>query len=62
MSVTVKVPVRVPVVVGLNVTLIEQDALAARLDPQELVWEKSPLVVMLVMARVAPPVFVRAMV
>ena len=33
---------RVPVAVGLNVTLIMQLALAAMLVPQVLAWEKSP--------------------
>jgi hypothetical protein len=36
-----------------------QLALAAKLEPQVLVWEKSPLTVMLVIVRVALPVFVR---
>ena len=37
LSVTVMVPVRVPVVVGVNVTLMEQLAPAAREAPQLLV-------------------------
>lgn len=59
--------VRVPVAVGLNVTLIVQFAPAARLAPQLFVWEKSPLFVP-VMAipeplkvNVALPVFVSVM-
>ena len=57
LSVIVTAPVRVPAAVGLKVTLSVQLALAARLAPQVLVWEKSPLAVMLVMLRVALPVF-----
>jgi hypothetical protein len=57
LSVMVTAPVLVPVAVGLKVTLRVQLALAARLEPQVLVWEKSPLTVMLVMLRVALPVF-----
>ena len=56
LSVMVKVPVLVPVVVGLKVTLMVQLALAATLEPQVLVWEKSPLMVMLEMLRVSLPV------
>jgi hypothetical protein len=52
----VTTPVLVPVAVGLKVMLRVQLALAARLEPQVLVWEKSPLTVMLVMLRVALPV------
>ena len=59
LSVMVKAPVLVPVAVGLKVTLSVQLALAARLEPQVLVWEKSPLAVMLVMLRVALPVLLR---
>jgi hypothetical protein len=57
LSVMVTAPLRVPAAVGLKVTLSVQVALAARLEPQVLVWEKSPLAVMLEMLRVAPPVF-----
>jgi hypothetical protein len=59
LSVMVTAPVLVPVAVGLKVTLRVQLALAARLEPQVLVWEKSPLTVMLVMLRVALPVLLR---
>jgi len=59
LSVMVTTPVLVPVAVGLKVTLRVQLALAARLEPQVLVWEKSPLTVMLVMLRVALPVLLR---
>ena len=45
-SVSVSVPVRVPPAVGVKVTLTVQLAPAARLPPQLLVCEKSPLVVM----------------
>jgi len=59
LSVMVTTPVLVPVAVGLKVTLMVQLALAATLEPQVLVWEKSPLTVMLVMLRVALPVLLR---
>jgi hypothetical protein len=59
LSVMVTTPVLVPAAVGLKVTLRVQLALAARLAPQLLVWEKSPLAVMLVMLRVAFPVLLR---
>src|SRR5207237_7671843 len=45
-SVSVSVPVRVPPAVGVKVTLTVQLAPAARLLPQLLLCEKSPLVVM----------------
>jgi hypothetical protein len=57
LSVMVTTPLLIPVAVGLKVTLRVQLALAARLEPQVLVWEKSPLAVMLVMLRTALPVF-----
>ena len=57
LSVMVTAPVLVPPVVGLKVTLMVQLAPAATLEPQVLVWEKSPLALMLVMLRVALPVF-----
>ena len=59
LSVMVKEPFREPLAVGVKVTLRVQLALAARLEPQVLVWEKSPLTVMLVMLRVALPVLLR---
>src|SRR5439155_18162743 len=43
LSVTVKAPLRVPVAVGVKVTLIVQFAPAATEAPQLLVWAKSPL-------------------
>jgi negative regulator of sigma E activity len=55
----VSAPLREPLVLGVNVTLRVQLALAATLVPQVLVWEKSPLTVMLLIVRVALPVFVR---
>jgi hypothetical protein len=57
LSVMVTAPVVLPAAVGLKVTLRVQLALAATLEPQVLVWEKSPLTVMLAMRRVALPVF-----
>ncbi len=59
MSAMITVPVLVPVAVGLKATLMVQEAPAARLELQVLVWEKSPLAVMLVIVRVAFPAFVR---
>jgi len=49
------IPVRVPICVGLKVTLIVQPARGARLKPQVWVWLKSPLVMMLEMLSVAVP-------
>jgi hypothetical protein len=57
LSVMVTAPVLVPVAVGLKVTLRVQLAPAATLEPQVLVWEKSPFALMLVMVRPAFPVF-----
>ena len=45
LSATVNVPLRVPVAVGVKVTLIVQFAPAATEAPQLLVWAKSPLFV-----------------
>ena len=48
LSDTLRVPLRAPVAVGLNVTLMAQLALAARVEGlkgQLLVWAKSPLLV-----------------
>jgi len=56
LSVMVTAPVLVPVAVGLKVTLRVQLALAATIEPQVLVWEKSPLALMLVIPRLAFPV------
>lgn len=57
LSVTVIVPVEVPVAMGLKVTSMLHEAPAARLEPQVLVWEKGPLTVMLEMVSVEVPVF-----
>lgn len=57
LSVMVIEPVRVPVAVGVNVTLIVQGVLAARELGHEL-EAKSPLITMLEMESVAVPVFV----
>jgi hypothetical protein len=59
LSVTLRVPLRAPPAVGVNVTLIVQLLPAARLVPQPLVAAKSPLAAMLVMDRAALPVLVR---
>ena len=59
LSVTVKVPERVPLAAGVNVTLMVQLELAASELPQLLVWPKSALLVpvtaMLEMLKAAPP-------
>jgi hypothetical protein len=52
------VPVRVPATVGVNVTVITHDAPAARLDPHVFVCAKSPLAVILLMLKLAVPLFV----
>lgn len=51
-------PVRVPLAVGVKVTVMVQLALAARLDVQVVVFPKSPLGTMLVIVIVELPVFV----
>src|SRR5580692_5654348 len=53
LSVIVIAPLRVPVTVGVKVTLIAQFAPAATLVPQVFVWLKSPLETMLVTVSVA---------
>ncbi len=58
LSVTLKVPVRVPDAVGPKVTLIAQLAPAATEPLQVLVAAKSPLAEMLLIVRVALPVLV----
>jgi hypothetical protein len=45
LSATARVADRFPVAAGLKLTLMVQLALAATLDPQLLVWEKSPALV-----------------
>jgi hypothetical protein len=52
-------PLREPVALGVKATLRVQLALGETLEPQVLVWEKSPLGVMLVIVSVALPVLVR---
>ena len=52
-------PLREPVAVGVKVTLRVQLAPAAKLEPQVLVWAKSPLTVMLAIVRIALPVLLR---
>ena len=59
LSVMVTVPVLDPLALGLKVTLTLHEAPASTLEPQLLVWEKSPLIAMLVMVSVAVPVLVR---
>ena len=66
LSATLRVPLRVPVAVGLNVTLMAQLALAARVEGlkgQLLVWAKSPLLApvieTLVMVSAELPLLVR---
>jgi hypothetical protein len=54
------VPVLVPAAVGLKVTAMVQLAPALTLLPQVLVWEKSPLAVMLEMVSETLPVLVSA--
>ena len=61
LSVMVRAPVLVPLAVGLKVTLIVQEALAARVERQLLLCEKSPLTVMREILRVALPVFLSVM-
>lgn len=62
LSVTVRVPVRLPVAVGVKVTEMVQLWPAATVDPQVLVSAKSPEAAMVVMASAAAPEFARVMV
>ena len=59
MSEAVKTPVSVPLAAGLKVTLMVQEPPTAKIMPQVWVWEKSPLIAMPEMIRVAVPVFLR---
>ena len=59
LSLIVSVPVRVPVAVGLKVTLMVQLPPAATELPQLSVSAKSPLTAMLLMARLTVPPLVR---
>src|SRR2546429_3460134 len=56
-SLTVSVPRRVPVAAGVKVILMVQ--VAATVVSQLLVWEKSPLAVMLLMVKLPGPLLVR---
>ena len=58
-SVIVMVPGRLPVAVGVKVTVMVQLAAAATDVPQVLVWAYGALAAMLVMVRAAVPEFVR---
>ncbi len=60
LSTMLKVPVRAPVAVGVNVTLTVQVVSEGTLVPQLLVCAKSPVVVTLLMAKGPEPVLVRA--
>jgi hypothetical protein len=60
LSVRLTLPVRVPIAVGLNVTIMVQCDPATTLLPQVLVTVKSPLAVILVTASAAVPLFVRS--
>jgi hypothetical protein len=55
LSVIDNVPVRVPLCVGLKVTLMVQLASAARLEPQVFAWLKSPLAAILVILSAVVP-------
>ena len=57
-SVTVIDPLLVPAAVGVKVTTMLQAAPAASLAPQLLVSAKSPLAAMLLMLKLAVPLFV----
>ncbi len=55
MSVIEMMPLRVPIAVGLKVTVIVQLPPAFNLEPQLFTCEKSPLAVMLLIFKVAVP-------
>ena len=57
-AVMVRLPVREPATVGVNVTLTVQDELAAMLLPQLFVWLKSPEVVIELTGAAALPLLV----
>jgi hypothetical protein len=59
LSETLRVPVLVPLAVGLKVTLMVQEAPTAKRAPHVWVWGKSPLAAILDMVRVTVPVFLR---
>lgn len=58
LSATLSAPVRFPVVVGVNVTLMVQEEVAARMPGQLFVSAKSPVAVMPEITRLALPEFV----
>lgn len=62
LSVMESIPLRLPLACGVNVTLMKQLVPEARLDPQLLVWPKSPelppVIKMLVMLTGVLPLFV----
>jgi len=60
LSVRVTEPLRLPTAVGANVTLRVQLASPATLAPQVVATAKSPVTVVFVMVRGAPPLFVKA--
>ena len=60
LSMMTREPARVPVAVGVNVTVIEQDALAGRVAGQLFEARKLPLAAMLVMFKLSLPALVRA--
>ena len=59
LSVKVIAPLRVPLAVGVKVTETVQEVPTARLEPQRLVWAKSPEAAILEIESVALPVFFR---
>lgn len=61
-SVIVIVPLRAPVAVGVNVTLMEQDIEAGSDAPQVLVWAKSPELAIGMRFSVALPLFFRVII
>ena len=59
LSVTVRVPARVPVADGVKITLIEQLPVAERIEPQVLAWLKSPVTAMPEIFKSASPVLLK---
>jgi hypothetical protein len=57
--VTVSAPGAPPEAVGAKLTLMVHELLAASEVPQVLVWGNGPEVLMLVIVRAEPPVFVK---
>jgi hypothetical protein len=58
-SVTVSDPLAMPEALGVKVTFIVQDALAASEPKQLFTWEKGPVAAMLLMVRDVPELFAR---